>query len=265
MAEARFKQRMDARLARWYHGADPHPDPVLQSRRREIAQLVNKTAMRAYATRMKLPLPERYAEVSDIAWLDAAALPDRVVIKPDNAANAEGVMLFDGDRELLRGAPVPRAERRAFAARRLAKPLARAPGARILAEALIADYDPAYPIPRDFKVYVAGGAPHVIQMVDRNGPTRHRFYDRDWRPYDDFQTSNAAADPIPRPPHFAALMDLATRIAGDIGVFMRLDFYIAAEGVVFGEFTSYPNAGKNFTETGDAVLCALMDRFPDAV
>lgn len=266
MPQTEFKRRMEARLASWYKGEDPNPDPKRQTRRKYVAGLVNKTAMFKYAQRLDLPLPERYAEVTTIDELDFDALPDRVVIKPNNSADNDCVMLFAGEQEVFTGDRVPLAERpdyvrRVFAAGRFIKP-----DTRIIAEEFIQDYDERFVVPRDFKVFVAGGRPWVIQVVDRTGPKsnwRHRYYSQDWVPYDHFNMTNATDKAIDRPMHFDQMMDLSRRIAEDINCFMRLDFYLARRGAVFGEFTSYPNAGLQFTQIGNNVLCDLMDRYPD--
>lgn len=257
---------MNDRLARWYGGTSPHTNPELQARLTTVAGLVNKVRMQDYANRKGLPLPRQYASPSSIGALDVAALPSRVVIKPDNLANGDCVMLFDDDREVISGKSVPIRNRNAFVRRTLAQSSNATPDTMLIAEEFICDADPRHAIPLDFKVFVAGGWSWIIQVVDRNGPAskrRHRFYTRDWTPFDEFQTSNALDDLTPRPSCLPELLRLSDRIAQDIGCFMRLDFYISDRGVLFGEFTPYPNAGRNFTELGNRELCDLMDCFPD--
>lgn len=266
MPNTDFKRRMNERLARWYKNADPHEDPKLQQRRRYIAGLVNKTSMFNYARRMELPLPERFAEAARLEALDFAALPERVVIKPNNGADNDGVLLFDGEREVFTGDRVAIADRAAYTRQRYDTGSFLKPNSKIIAEEFLQDFDPAFTVPRDFKVYVAGGRPWVVQVVNRQGPKAewsHCYYNQDWVAYGPFQRENALAPEIARPPHFEELMALSTRIARDIKCFMRLDFYITADRVVFGEFTSYPNAGLQFTPVGSNVLCDLMDRYPD--
>jgi len=266
MPNTEFKRRMTDRLDRWYKGASPHEDPKKQKRRQYIAGLVNKTAMFNYAARLELPLPERFAEVEQLEEMDFASLPERVVIKPNNAANNDGVLLFDGPREVFTGDSVALEERAAYTRRRYAEGAFIKGNSKIIAEEFIQDFDPSFAVPRDLKVYVAGGRPWVIQVVNRQGPKKnwsHRYYSQDWVPYDHFQRENALAAVIDKPLHFDSLLELSTRIAKDINCFMRLDFYITTKRVVFGEFTSYPNAGLQFTQVGNNVLCDLMDRYPD--
>lgn len=268
VVETEFWHRMQYRRHQWATGENPNPDPALQARRRYVASLVHKSKMYEYAQEFNLPLPERYADVATAEELDFGKLPEAVVIKPNNLANNECVMLFRNGIEIFSGDAVPVSERQEYVRATFAKSTKVNKQTRILAEELIQDYDPAYAVPRDFKVFVAGGKGHVIQVVDRVGPKAewsHRYYNRDWVAYGDFQGSNRFGKEIPKPPHFDELMYYADKIAADIGCFMRLDFYITDTRVVFGEFTSYPNAGKRFTELGSAVMCDLMDRYPDTV
>jgi len=259
---------MDDRLARWYRGVAPHTDPEQQKRCKFLASLVNKTQMRAYIEKLGLRLPELHAEGADPDGLDFARLPDRLVVKPNNNANSKGVMLFAEDRELLTGDTVVRSERTTYVAmvcerdRVLDKS-----GTRLIAEEFVQDYDPAFAIPRDFKVFVAGGQARLIQVIDRNPEKKLRtnsFFDRDWTFIEErIKTNYRMGPPYPRPPHLEALLADADRIARDIGVFYRLDFYLSATGPVFGEFTSYPSAGMAFTPFGDRLMCEMMDMTAD--
>ncbi len=257
---------MEDRLANWYKGANPNPDQTLQKRRKYVASLVNKSVMFDYAKRMNLPMPERFADVKTADELDFSTLPETVVIKPNNSADNDCVMLFDGPREIFTGDIVPVERRAEYVRSTFAKGRETNAFTRILAEEFVRDYDESYVVPRDFKVFVAGGKSHVIQVVDRVGSKKewsHRYYNRDWEAYGDFQGSNRFGETIPKPPHYQDLLRLSDKIAADIGCFMRLDFYITRSRVVFGEFTSYPNAGMHFTELGNGVMVGLMDKFPD--
>lgn len=267
MEKTEFKTRMDDRLRRWYRDEDRPADPALAARRSSVASLVNKTTMADYAQKMGLPLPQCHALVGSVDQLDFSVLPERIVIKPSNSADNDCVMLFAEGREVFTGDAVPVPDRADYVREAFRKGRFTNEHTQILAEEFIQDYDPRFVVPRDFKVYVVGGKPWITQVVDRTGPKKswtHRFYDRSWTPYpDNFQLANKPAAPIEPPAALDDLYRLSEQIAADINCFMRLDFYLAARGVVFGEFTSYPNAGLNFSPQAGAILCDLMDSFPD--
>lgn len=262
-----FKDRMEDRLNRWYKNANKDVDNEQAKRCRYVAGLVNKTSMFDYAKKHKIPLPYRYAEVKTVGELDFSSLPDRIVIKPNNSADSDCVMLFANGQELFSGVMVPITDRAAFVKNVFSSGRFLNAHTKILAEEFIQDYDGRYLIPRDFKVYVAGGRAHLIQVIDRNGQKNARnssFYDRDWNAVEDnIQETYRRGPPIDRPARLNELVSLSERIAKDIGCFMRLDFFITTDRVVFGEFTSYPFAGRHYTHEGDRLMCELMDRFPD--
>lgn len=237
-------------------------------RRNYIAQLVNKTEMFSYVRKNSIPLAHRYAETPDLDTIDFLALPERIVVKPNNSADSDCVMLFSGGYEKFSGASVPQDIRAAFVAETFSKGRFLNSETKILAEEFFQDYDDRFEIPRDFKVFVAGGSAQYIQIIDRNGPRNswsHSFYRRDWSRIDDqFNIAYIRGDDMPPPDRLDELLDLADRIAKDIDCFMRLDFFISGDRVIFGEFTSYPFAGLRYTEYGARALCALMDDHPDA-
>ncbi|MCC6305968.1 MAG: hypothetical protein IT545_12340 [Rhodobacteraceae bacterium] len=257
---------MRDRLDRWYRRPAVTGDPWLFARRRAVARLSCKLEAARYAYRMGIPIPERLALADSPEGLDFDALPERVVVKPHDATDSDAVSIFRDGVELFTGEEVPREGRRAFVAQRLRTARYADARSRLIAERYVEDYEPRFLIPRDFKVFVAGGRARVIYVNDINGPPEARnrsHWDRDWRRLPLLQSDYVAGPDYPRPPHLDQLLAIADRIAEDLGCFMRLDFFMTATGVLFGEFTSYPNAGCDFTPIGDALLCDLMDRFPD--
>ena len=243
-----FAARIEQRRQLWL-SARRNPGEATR-RRHQIAMLVNKSRMFDYARQHGIPVPARHGDFAAIGDIDFAALPDRVVIKPDNAANCDGVLLFDGETELLSGQRVPRDDRSYFTRKAFALSGRVTAGTRIIVEELIADYDPQFRIPRDFKLYVAGGRAQIMSVIDRNGPQTARnqsFYERDWTPIADrFQTGYRKGPIFAAPSRLDELLALADRIAADIGCFMRLDFFISPDRVVFGEFTSLPGCRAAF-------------------
>jgi hypothetical protein len=253
--------RFEARFRYWRN--DPSAPPEVKA----VGTLLNKRVMRRYIQILGIQLPQIYFDVSSLQEINFATLPHAVVIKPDNGSSSNGVMLIVGEIEYLSGVVILRSELRDFCQRALdSTPW---PAEHILVEEFLQDYDPRFIIPRDFKVYVAGGRAWIIQVIDRNGPKQqrsHSFYTREWAKIDDlFQTSYRPGPIIAKPPLLPELLELAELIARDIGAFLRLDFYLTTRGVMFGEFTFDPFSGYGFTSYGEQYLCRLMDRFPDAI
>lgn len=180
-------------------------------------------------------------------------------------------MLFKEDMELFSGDRVPIALRAAYARKKLAAVLEECVNGElhIIIEEFVQDCDPACAIPRDFKVYVAGGEAHIIQVINRNGPKTswsNSFYSRDWEFIDQEVQTGYARGPRAEPPEkLDDLLAAADVLASDLQCFYRLDFFMADRGPVFGEFTSYPFGGKGFTPFGDRLMCDLMDNYPDAI
>src|SRR5208337_2884903 len=180
-----LRARLDAKGAYW-------STPDAPSEVKALAALAsNKLLMRRYVKSLGLRLPEIYWDVGDVDAINFASLPDRIVVKPHNGWDSDAVMLIDGERELLSGAAVPRTALPDFCRKTLASArFAREP--RIIVEEFVQDYDRQFAIPRDFKVYVAGGRAWVVQVIDRNGPKvqwSHSLYTRDWTKFTDaFQT-----------------------------------------------------------------------------
>jgi hypothetical protein len=260
---AALRKKLNARLKRW-HLEDREPRLAF------LAGLVNKTAMYPYVIGKGQDLPTRYADVASLDEVDFAALPNRLVIKPSNASDCAGVMLFTGDKELFSGDCVPITSRSAYAGEKLASVRNECTGeTRIIIEEFVQDCDPDYAIPRDFKVYTAGGKAHLIQVIDRNGlkkDWRNSFYSRDWEFIDqEVQIAYLQGPQMERPEGLDDLIAAAEFIAADLPCFYRLDFYMAARGPVFGEFTSEPFGGTGFTPFGERLMCDLMDTYPDAV
>lgn len=259
----KLKAKLNAKGTYWF-GTPDAPREI-----KAVAALAsNKLVMRRYVKSLGLRLPEIYSEVGDVDAINFAGLPDRIVIKPHNGWDSDSVMLIDGERELLSGAAVPRAALRDFCRKTLGSArFAKEP--RIIVEEFVQDYDRQFAIPRDFKIYVAGGRAWVVQVIDRNAPKgqrSHSFYTRDWTKFEDaFQISYLPGPPIPPPPLLPMLISAADLVASDLGAFLRLDFYLTSDGPVFGEITWNPFDGLGFTRFGARYMCNLMDRYPEKI
>lgn len=260
--QADLKSRLAAKGDYWY---GPHAPSEVNA----LAIIAsNKIVMRRYIKSMGLRLPELYYDALTLDEINFASLPERVVIKPNNGWNSDAVMVIDGERELISGARVRRAALPAFCRKTLGSARA-AKNPRIIVEEFVHDYDRRFAIPRDFKVYVAGGEARIVHVLDRNGTTKNRrqaFYTKDWSRFEDpFQTTYPPDQSVPPPPLLHQLISDAQIVAADLNAFLRLDFYLTSTGPVFGEITWNPSAGVGFTRFAADYLCNLMDRYPDNI
>ncbi|MBN7787221.1 hypothetical protein JYP51_20010 [Ponticoccus gilvus] len=263
-----FKERMDKRLARWYKGEDPLPNPDAQKRRKFLASLVNKSVMTEYIKGLNLPLPETLQKASTLEEINYESLPEKVVIKPSNGADSKGVIILFGGRNLMNGDEVSVGERREYIRDVWMRDgVLDKPGGKVIVEEFLQDYDSSYVIPRDFKLFAASGRVGIIQVIDRNPPKGLRtnsFFTREWEFIEERVKTNYKMGPAyDRPDHLHQLLEMADRISGEIQAFYRLDFYLTTRGPVFGEFTSYPSAGMAFTPYGDRLMCEIMEQSPE--
>lgn len=91
--------------------------------------------------------------------------------------------------------------------------------------------------PIDYKVYVFNGRARIIQVhVGRGRAHRWTQFDRDWTPLSSDPVSVAA------PARLAGLLRSAERMAGG-ETFVRVDFYLAGDRWLFGEFCLFPGSG----------------------
>lgn len=110
---------------------------------------------------------------------------------------------------------------------------------RFLVERLIGQ--PGVP-PADYKVMVFDGEPHLVQVdLDRFGGHRRSLFTPDWQKIDvEYRVPDAGW--LPRPPQLPRLIE-AARVLGREFDFIRMDFYIEGDDIVFGEYTPYPAGG----------------------
>jgi TupA-like ATPgrasp len=256
--------RLRAKWIYWFENPDVPPEVKALS-----LLATDKLLMRRYVASLGLRLPQIYADCGSVDEIDFARLPERVVIKPHNSWGAGGAMVIDCERELLSGAIVPRSALPNYCRETLASAKRAGGPPRIIVEEFVRDYDRRFVIPRDFKIYVAGGRAWVVQVIDRNGPKatwNQSFYSRDWAKFTDkFQTTYMPGLDVQWPPLLPSLISAAELMARDLGAFLRLDFYLTSDGPVFGEITWSPFDGIGFTHYGERYLCDLMDRFPDKI
>ena len=117
---------------------------------------------------------------------------------------------------------------------------------RVIAEEYIKD--PSNKDLKDYKVFVFNGVARFVQVdIDRFSNHKRNFYSREWE-YVPFTTLYPTAPDvsIAKPEKLDELLTLSEKIAYDIGIppFLRVDFYIVANQILFGEITFYHGGGN---------------------
>ena len=117
---------------------------------------------------------------------------------------------------------------------------------KIFAEEFIED--PSGRDINDYKVFVFNGRAQFVQVdFDRFTDHHRNFYDREWNyvPFTTCYPTNPDHK-VEKPAQLEELLRLAEELAqktvGDIP-FVRMDFYIVGERILFGEITFYHGAG----------------------
>lgn len=101
----------------------------------------------------------------------------------------------------------------------------------------------------DYKVYCFHGRPEaVFIMHDRGVRVRSEFFDTEWRHLENSEKYLNVETPTPRPPCLDEMLDAARALSAPFP-FVRCDFYIAGEKLIFGELTFTPSTGLNTAQT----------------
>lgn len=113
---------------------------------------------------------------------------------------------------------------------------------RLIVEELLRGDDGG--LPSDFKVFVFSGVPRLIQIDgNRFGQHRQTFLDTSWNALDVRYLAPPHDVVPPRPAALDVLLEVAARLSMGFD-FVRVDLYLISGEIVFGELTSYPNAGR---------------------
>ncbi len=110
---------------------------------------------------------------------------------------------------------------------------------------------------KDYKVFCFNGEPRLIQLdYGRFQHHQRNMYSPEWE-LQDFHYVYQNTDPImfPKPARLQEMLELAAKLSKGIP-FVRTDFYILPDRVLFGEITFYPEAGfgKFYPEEWDYKL-----------
>ncbi len=92
-----------------------------------------------------------------------------------------------------------------------------------------------------------------------------RFYTDSWEPFSDpIHRSYPLADPVPAPSWLPELLRAGKRLGQAYGTYVRVDFLVAGDRVVFGEFATHQ--GRGWTAFADEYFGRLwQETFPGAL
>lgn len=268
-----FSERLQRRFALWWADRDLRARAhrlVEMMRQRSIdgpdeawrccaiwpRQLMAKHNGRVFAARHGCRVPTLYWQGRHVARIPWHDLPGSFVVKPSFGTAGGGAFILAGGRELMRDRPTTRALIRAAVQRRHGY-WSRQP---LLVEEFIVDADARGGVPTDYKVYMFGGHVGFVETIHRKSHEDLAIgaYDPEWRRLPAFRTL-AVAETVPPPAHLGEMLARARALGAALETFMRVDFYMAKEGCVFGEFASTPGKGAYFSEHAERTLGALWD------
>jgi hypothetical protein len=230
--------------------------------------LSNKWNAREFAIRHRIPVPVLYWRGRDLSRLEWEALPDRYVIRASFGHSRQAVFVVCDGMELLRSTRF----RRDTARELLWKPIMRLLDGPILVEEMISGDPDGCGLPFEAKVHTFGEHIGAIQWMRRSAvatETEHGVYSEDWDPFSDFMVVPELlrpAAPVPAPRMLPDLVEYAIRLGRSYGTYVRVDFFVTEDRIVFNEFSTTPGNGAGFTPFFDEYFGRLwQDLVPDCV
>jgi len=227
--------------------------------------LSNKWNAREFAVRHAARVPALYWFGRRTAAIPVERLPAPFVIRRVWGTTGNCVFVFAKGRELLRDREVSRQDLRQMAQTDFGR-LSYIPW--LVEEFVGSDGDkPALPV--EYRFYTFGDTVAVIEAIRRRtiGDHAHGFYTPSWEWIDEVVNVRLPLDERREPPHcLDEMLAVARRLGSAYGTAVRVDQYATSAGAVFGEFSSIPHGGKNFTPFANDYLGEVWQRvFPDGV
>lgn len=118
---------------------------------------------------------------------------------------------------------------------------------RVIVEEYLKDWDNEYlPV---YKVFCFDGVPKLIQQIqnDKQEDETVDYFDTEWQRQNIKQRFPNSENPMPRPKQLTKMLDLARTISQGVP-FLRVDFYVVNEEIIFSECTFYTDAGYSIFE-----------------
>ena len=95
----------------------------------------------------------------------------------------------------------------------------------------------------DYKIFCFNGTPHYIQVdLDRFVNHTRCFYDINWNKQEFTSRYPLFMGNIPRPSNLNEMLDVAGKLSQSYP-YLRVDFYVPGNRIIFGEFTFYHETG----------------------
>jgi hypothetical protein len=246
------------------HGLRSRDDPEHKWRCCDLWQrtLNNKWNAREFVQRYSYRVPALYWCGRRPGALPLDSLPPHFVIRPAWGTTGKSVYVLAHGRDLLHECTYSKDQLRA----QLRRDYGRVSRFPILVEEFVKTETGEYALPIEYKCYTFGATVGAIQVVQRTGrEARHRFYTASWDLFEDqMNTHNPPAEYIDPPRCLGEILACAQTLGVAYGAFVRVDLYATDRGCVFGEFSSTPLNGREFTAFADKYLGELWDAtFPD--
>jgi hypothetical protein len=224
--------------------------------------LSNKWNAREFVQMHGCRVPALYWYGRRAGALPLDALPSHFDIRPAWGTATRGVCVLAHDRDLLHDRAYSKDQLRAQVRRDQGR-ISRFP---ILVEEFVKTETGDYALPIEYKCYTFGSTVGAIEVVQGAGrDARHTFYTASWEAFaDQMSTHYPRADDIGPPRCLEEILACARTLGGAYGTFVRVDCYATDRGCVFGEFSSTPMNGLDFTAFADTYFGELWDAtFPD--
>lgn len=213
---------------------------ILNDRRPLLEWTCDKLAMKDYAADAGLAglrVPRTIWSGTDLSELRSTDLPEHWVLKPNHRS---GLIHFGrGQADPQELAAVTAGWLDPFEASAMHEWAYTAARPMFLVEELLGP--PGAP-PPDYKIFVFGGKPELIEMVNRYDGNQQRLYWADWSPLDVLWGPQGIAPIAPPPPELPEMLEIAARL-GEPFDFIRVDLYDVDGAILFGELTPYPCGG----------------------
>jgi len=139
----------------------------------------------------------------------------------------------------------------------------------VLVEEFVGEARPDARLPLELKLHMFNERVGAIALVERSSakgqPLSGRFYSASWEPFSDpMYPKYSPADPVPAPSWLPELLRAGKRLGQAYGTYVRVDFLVAGDGFVFGEFATTP--GGRWTAFADEYFGRLwQETFPEAL